>query len=84
GPSGEELEFARRSVTGGFPLRIDSNRKLLGYLATIGFYGLPLDYLDRFNAQIDAVTLEQVRAALARRLAPDRLVTVTVGPAAPG
>ncbi len=79
GPSAEELAAARKNLTGGFALRLDSNRKLVEQLALIGFYRLPLDYLDQFIARIEAVTLEQVRAALARRLQPDQMVTVTVG-----
>jgi len=45
----------------------------------IGFYGLSLDYLDSFTSNVEAVTLEQIRAALRRRVDPDRLVTVVVG-----
>jgi len=46
----------------------------------IGFYGLPLDYLDRFNERVSAVTAEQIRDAFTRRVHPDRLATVIVGP----
>ncbi len=83
GPTAEEFAFSRRNVSGGFPLRIDSNGKLIGYLAMIGFYGLPLDYLERFIERVEAVDRGQVADALARRLDPARLVTVTVGPRNP-
>ena len=79
GPSAEELEAARDNLTGGFPLRIDSNRKINEYLAMIGFYRLPTDWLDRFNERLEAVTREQVQEAFRRRLAPERMVTVIVG-----
>ena len=79
GPSAEELEASKKNITGGMALRIDSNRKILEYLAVIGFYNLPLDYLETFNAKIDALTLDQVRDALKRRVHPDRLLTVRVG-----
>ena len=46
----------------------------------IGFYGLPLDYLDRFNERVSAVTAEQIRDAFMRRVHPERLATVIVGP----
>ncbi|MEO8630637.1 MAG: insulinase family protein, partial [Betaproteobacteria bacterium] len=59
--------------------RIDSNQKILNYLAVIGFYGLPIDYLDAFTNRIEAVTLEQIRDAYARRINPQHLVTVVVG-----
>jgi zinc protease len=80
GPTPEELRAAKRNLTGGFPLRIDSNRKLLAYAGVIGFYGLPLDYLDRFIGRIEAVTAEQIRDAFARRIDPDRMALVLVGP----
>ena len=48
GPSEDELAKAKQNIVGGFPLRIDSNRKILDYLATIGFYHLPLTYIDDF------------------------------------
>ncbi len=79
GPSDEELVAAKRNITGGFPLQIDSNGKIISYLSSIGFYDLPLDYLDRFTARIDAVTQAQVRDAFRRRVHPDRLLTVLVG-----
>jgi zinc protease len=79
GPTGKELEAAKRNITGGFPLKIDSNSDILGYIAMIGFYKLPLDYLDTFNGKIEAVTAKQIRDAFQRRVDPDRMVTVTVG-----
>jgi zinc protease len=84
GPTAAELEAAKKNITGGFPLRIDSNRKILNYVAFIGFYGLPLDYLDTFSAKVQAVTVEQIRDAFRRRLDPDRMATIMVGPADPG
>ena len=80
GPTPEELEAAKKNISGGFPLRLDSNSKILGYIAMIAFYGLPLDYLDTFIEKVDAVTLEQIREAFRRRLQPQRFVTVMVGP----
>ncbi|RMG31807.1 MAG: insulinase family protein [Gammaproteobacteria bacterium] len=79
GPTEAELQAAIRHITGSYPLRIDSNRKILEYVAMIGFYDLPLDYLERFNARVAAVTRRQVMDAFRRRVHPDRLVTVVVG-----
>jgi len=81
GPTAEELEASKKNITGGFPLRIDSNNEILAYLAAIGIYDLPLDYLDTFNDRVEAVTIEQIRDAFARRVSPDTIVTVMVGPA---
>ncbi len=79
GPTQQELDNAKQNVIGGFPLRIDSNRKILEYLSIIGFYELPLDYLDEFPAKIEAVTLAEVKDAWRRRVRPDRMATVVVG-----
>ncbi|HEY5993007.1 MAG TPA: pitrilysin family protein [Gallionellaceae bacterium] len=79
GPSEKELQAAKDNIVGGFPLRIDSNRKILDYLSVIGFYGLPLTYLDDFTGKVDKVTVAQIRDAFRRRVNPDALVTVMVG-----
>ena len=59
----------------------DSCRKILDYLAIIGFYKLPLDYLDTWIDRVDAVDVVAVKQAFARRIDPDALVTVVVGAA---
>ena len=79
GPTEQELEDAKMNLTGGFPLRIDSNRKIHEYLATIGFYDLPLDYLEEFVPNIRKVTAAEIQAAFARHVDPSKLVTVVVG-----
>lgn len=79
GPTGKELVDAKKNITGGFPLLIDSNSKILGYLVMIGFYGLPLDYLETFNAHVEAVTRDQIVDAFRRRVSPDTMATVIVG-----
>ncbi|HWS04066.1 MAG TPA: pitrilysin family protein, partial [Gammaproteobacteria bacterium] len=79
GPTAAELDAAKKNITGGQALRVDSNRKILEYLAVIGFYQLPLDYLDTFNGKVEAVTLEQVRDAFKRRVQPERMLTLLVG-----
>lgn len=82
GPTTDQLAAAKKNITGSFPLRIDSNRNILNYVAVIGFYGLPLDYLDTFNDRIEAITVDDVRSAFARHIDPQRLVTIMVGPGA--
>lgn len=78
GPTAKELVAAKKNLVDGLALRLDSNAKLLGYLSTIGFYGLPLTYLDDFPARVNAVTISQVREAFARHVPRDHLVTVVV------
>jgi zinc protease len=79
GPTAAELEAAKQNLVGGFALRVDSNQKIINYLAVIGFYRLPLDYLDAFTGRIEAVTLDQIRDAFARHIDPNKLATAVVG-----
>jgi zinc protease len=85
GPTEAELKAAKDNLIGGFPLFIDSNRKLLDNIANIAWYDLPLNYLDTWIAQVRKVTAADVKAAFARKLQPQRMVTVIVGASkAPG
>ncbi|KQP48633.1 pitrilysin family protein [Pseudorhodoferax sp. Leaf274] len=79
GPTEQELKAAKDNLVGGFALRLDSNRKLLGNVSNIAWNGLPLDYLDNWTQRVEAVTVAQIRAAFARMLQPERMVTVVVG-----
>ncbi|MDD2774432.1 MAG: pitrilysin family protein [Gallionella sp.] len=79
GVTEKELRAAKQNIIGGFPMRIDSNRKILGYLSLIGFYDLPLTYLDDFTQRIEQVSTVQIRAAFARHLNPQAMATVIVG-----
>lgn len=79
GPSERELTEAKENLIGGFPMRIDSNAKIHEYLATIGFYDLPLTYLDEFVPNIRKVTVADIKAAFERHVQPQRMVTVVVG-----
>lgn len=79
GVTAEELKAAKDNMIGGFPLRIDSNSKILDYLNVIGFYQLPLNYLDTFNDEVAKVTVQQVNEAFKRRIHPEQFATVIVG-----
>jgi len=81
GPTAQELEAAKNNITGGFPLRIDSNEQIANNLLNIAFYDLPLDYLDIYNHRVSAVTIAEIQDAFRRRVDPQRWVQVTVGPA---
>jgi zinc protease len=79
GPGEAELAQARNNLVGSFPLRLDSNRKILDHLAMIGFYGLPLDWLDTYTTRVEAVTAEAVASAFRARIRPEAMSTVIVG-----
>ena len=79
GPTEVELQAAKDNLIGGFALRIDSNRKLLDNVANIAWNTLPLDYLDTWTQQVAKITLADVKAALARKLQPEKMATVVLG-----
>jgi len=79
GPTEKELVAAKQNIIGGFPLRIDSNRKILDYLSIIGFYDLPLTYLDNYTRNIERVSVAQIRDAFRRHIDPKAMATVIVG-----
>jgi zinc protease len=79
GPTNQELRAAKQNIVGSFPLRLDSNKKIHDYLALIGFYNLPLDYLNEFPKNVQRVTVEDVKRAFGKRVNPNALATVVVG-----
>lgn len=79
GPDDAELDAAKNSLINSLQLGLDSNAKLLAQFADLGFYRRPPDSLDTYAARVRAITLEQIRAAFARHVQPDHLVTVIVG-----
>ncbi|GAB4268882.1 MAG: pitrilysin family protein [Methylomicrobium sp.] len=81
GPTDAELTAAKQNITGGFVMRFDTNSELVSYVEMIGFYDLPLDYLDTFQDKVNAVTVESIKDAFKRRVDPALLQTITVGEA---
>lgn len=80
GPSEAELRRAQRQLAGSFPLSTASNADIVAQLGAIGFYDLPLDHLETFMAQVQALSVEDVRAAMARQLRDEAFVVVSTGP----
>lgn len=79
GPTDSEVSDAIKNISGGFPLRIDSNSELMGYLSMMGFYRLPADYLASYRERIEAVDAEEARAAFADVIGGKPLAQVVVG-----
>lgn len=75
----KHFQAIKDNLIGGFPLRIDSNGKIIGYISMIGFYGLPLDYLEQFPKIIESLSKEDVLKAWKKHIHPDKMVTVMVG-----
>ncbi|MGM0583474.1 MAG: M16 family metallopeptidase [Pseudomonadota bacterium] len=79
GATAQELEDAKRYLTGAYPLRFDSNAGIAGQLAGLMSEGFEPDYIRKRNDLIEAVTLEDVSRVAERFLHPDRLKVVVVG-----
>jgi zinc protease len=79
GPTQTELDAAKANLMNGYPLRIDNNRKLLDNVSSIAWNNLPLDTMDVWTKQVEAVSLEQVKVAFQKYLAMDRMKIVVLG-----
>ena len=79
GPTPSELAAAKANLMNGYPLRIDNNRKLLDNVSSITWNDLPLDTMEVWTKQVEAVTLEQVKDAFQKYLAMDRMKIVMLG-----
>lgn len=80
GPTQKELDDAKRELAGSFPLTAASNSSIVAQLGAIGFYDLPLTYLEDFLTQSQDVTVEQVKTVMNKHLSADKMVIVTAGP----
>jgi zinc protease len=74
-----ELAEAQAYLTGSFPLRMDSNGKMVRLLSTMEFYGLGLDYPERYPELIRKVTKEEVLRVARTYLHPENFLLVVVG-----
>ena len=79
GPTAAELEAAKAYVIGSYGLRFDTSENIAGQLLAVQVDGLGIDYFDRRNAEVQAVTLDQVKAAGRKYLSGDLSVSI-VGP----
>lgn len=77
--SDKELSDAKSYLTGSFPLRIDSNRKIAGFLTAVEFYGLGLDYVDNYRKFIDTVTKDDILRVAKKYLYTGSYVLIVVG-----
>ena len=79
GPSEGELQAAKDHLVNSFAMQMDNNRKILELISMIGYYRLPLDYLDTWTENVKRISVADVKAAMNRKLSADRMVTVVVG-----
>ena len=79
-PTEKEVETARAGILNSFVFSADSLAEILSRQMTYEYYGYPLDWLERYRSGIEAVTLDQVRAAAEEHIHPDRFSILVVGP----
>jgi zinc protease len=79
GPTDKELADAKTYLTGSFPLAFGSNVGISGQLNAFQRAGLPVDYIVKRNALIDAVTLDDVKRVSKRLFDPSKLTVVVAG-----
>ncbi|MCB1497770.1 MAG: insulinase family protein [Bauldia sp.] len=78
GPTEKELADAKDYLIGSYPLRFDTSQAIASQLLAIQLEGLGIDYINKRNDMIAAVTIEDVRKAAAR-LFTDDMTIVRVG-----
>ena len=75
----KELEDAKAYLTGSFPLKLDTNKKIAGMLTAIEFFNLGLDYPDKYPKMINALTKDDILKVARKYLNPDNYTMVVVG-----
>jgi zinc protease len=78
GPTQKELDEAKSYLKGSQMLALDTSSKLASALLQYQLDRLPIDYIEKRNAIVDAVTLDDAKKA-AQRLWGQGLLTVIVG-----
>ena len=79
GPTAEEVEAARKYLTGSYPLRFSSSSRIADMLVGLQFEGLERDYFAKRNGYIEKATLTDIRRVAKNLLKPDRLTFFIVG-----
>ncbi len=78
GPTEDELAKAKAYLKGSFPLRFDTSSKIASQLLQIQVEDLGIDYINKRNSLIDAVTIQDARR-VAKRLADGGMLVTVVG-----
>ncbi len=76
--SDEELSDAKSYLTGSFPRRLDTNRKIADFLASVEFYNLGLDYAEKYSTYINSITKKDIFRVAQKYLDPEDYVLVVV------
>ena len=75
----DELKLAKDQVLNGFIFNYDTKGKVLAATARLAFYGYPADYLERYRAGIEKVTVADLERVAGRRVDTTKLAVLVVG-----
>lgn len=76
--SQKELEDAKAYLTGSFPRKLETNRKIADFLTAVEFYGLGFDYIEKYAEYINSVNREDVLRVAHKYLDPENYILVIV------
>ncbi|MEM1037120.1 MAG: pitrilysin family protein [Pseudomonadota bacterium] len=79
GMTEKELADAKSYLIGSYPLGFDSNAKIAGNMMGLRLDDLPVDFWDKRNAMVEAVTLEDVNRVAREYLKPENFTFIAVG-----
>ncbi len=77
--SQKELDDAKQAFLNSFVFSFSSPAQIVNRQMSLEYYGLPADFLDRFRANIEKVTVKDLARVAKRHLDPNRLVILAVG-----
>lgn len=80
GPTAAQLKMAKDYINGSFPISFATNSAIVDVVSNIAFYKRPLNFLDTYLKQVNDVTEQQIQAAFAKIIHPQKMILVTVGP----
>jgi zinc protease len=75
----DELTMAKDELLNSFIFNYDSKEKVLAAAARLEFYGYPADFLARFRAGVEKVTVADLERVARARVEPSRLAVLVVG-----
>ncbi len=79
GPTDKEVSDAKLGIARGLPLEINDNHKITNFVSTLGFYNLPLDYLNTYIKRLEAVSLQDIKTVFQKRIHPNDMALIVVG-----
>ncbi len=77
----DEIEDSKRYLTGSLPIQLETNDGVAGIIVDLEWYGLGLDYIQRYTDLVNSLTAQQVQAIAQKYLDPVHYILTVAGPA---